>query len=1040
MVDGRSSPLRRVIPCLVESCHCEWSAAISLRATLGIGLFLWAIVSPAHAKYSGGSGTAKDPYRIATAADLIALGETPADYDKHFVLTADIDLDPNLPGRKVFDKAVIAPDTDQTKDSVQGTSFTGVFDGKDHTISHLTIKGNSYLGLFGQLAKGGEVKNLGVADVSMTGSGDSVGGLVASNSGTVTQCYSTGTIRGSHSVGGLVGSNGGSVSRCYSTSVVSGSNHIGGLVGYNGGGLNQCYSTGTVRGSHSVGGLVGYSLDGTVTQCYSTGAVSGQGSVGGLGGWIGQSVPGVCVSECYSTGAVTGSGEGAGGLVGSLDGNVWVCFWDIQASGQAKSQGGTGKTTAQMGDARTYMAAGWDLVSAGDGPSDIWVMPAGGRYPILWWQLSPWPSLPTFSGGIGEPNDPYRISTAKDLNSIGYNPRLMKCHFKLVADLDLTGLHFYPIGDWEFPYVGILDGNGHTISHLTIKGGVGLGLFGQLASEGEIRNLGVVDVNITTSGEYVGGLVAQNSGTVTQCYSTGMVRGSHSVGGLVGFNGGSVARCYSTSVVSGSYCVGGLVGINDGTVTASYNMGAVTGTGSSVGGLVGYNGFRGTVIQCHSAGTVSGKSTAGGLVGYNDGGYVTDCYSTGAVSGGSYVGGLVGLNYGAVTACFWDTQTSGQAKSAGGTGTTTAQMHMGGTFSCWAGDGTWTIDRGKDYPRLWWENRPGEPLTRAYSYGGGSGTEADPYLIHAPEQLNMIGLVECDWDKHFKLMADLDLTGFHFHPIGAVRYPYAGVFDGNGHTISHLTIKGGSCLGLFGSLGSKAEVKDLGVVDVNITGSGDSVGGLAGINFGAVTDCYSTGAVNGTEAVGGLVGSSRGRVTRCWSTGTVSGSGGSVGGLAGQSYTGAVVIECYSTSAVSAGSHYVGGLVGSNGGTVTRCYSTGPVSGRGYYVAGLVGVNSGAVTQCYSTGVVSGTMWIGGLVAWDYSAGVTTCFWDTQTSGWKASDGGTGKTTAEMQTVKTFLDVGWDFVGETKNGTDDIWWILEGKDYPRLWWELIPQK
>jgi len=57
------------------------------------------------AKYDGGSGTAEDPYQIATAADLIALGETPQDYDKHFILTDDIDLDPNLPGRKVFDKA-----------------------------------------------------------------------------------------------------------------------------------------------------------------------------------------------------------------------------------------------------------------------------------------------------------------------------------------------------------------------------------------------------------------------------------------------------------------------------------------------------------------------------------------------------------------------------------------------------------------------------------------------------------------------------------------------------------------------------------------------------------------------------------------------------------------------------------------------------------------------------------------------------------------------------------------------------------------------
>jgi len=57
------------------------------------------------------------------------------------------------------------------------------------------------------------------------------------------------------------------------------------------------------------------------------------------------------------------------------------------------------------------------------------------------------------------------------------------------------------------------------------------------------------------------------------------------------------------------------------------------------------------------------------------------------------------------------------------------------------------------------------------------------------------------------------------------------------------------------------------------------------------------------------------------------------------------------------------------------------------------------------------------------------------TFGQTTSRGGTGKTTAEMQMAKTFLEAGWDFVGETANGTDDIWWIDEEKDYPRLWWE-----
>jgi len=101
-----------------------------------------------------------------------------------------------------------------------------------------------------------------------------------------------------------------------------------------------------------------------------------------------------------------------------------------------------------------------------------------------------------------------------------------------------------------------------------------------------------------------------------------------------------------------------------------------------------------------------------------------------------------------------------------------------------------------------------------------------------------------------------------------------------------------------------------------------------------------------------------------------------------------------------------------------------------------VGANPwGTVTQCYSTGAVRGTGgYVGGLVGGDWGH-VTASFWDIQTSGQTTSQGGTGKTTAQMQTARTFLDAGWDFVGETANGTEDIWWILEGKDYPRLWWE-----
>jgi hypothetical protein len=1110
--------------------------------TLFLTLTMCLLAVPVCAKYSGGSGEPNDPYQIATAADLIALGETPEDYDKHFVLTADIDLDPKLPGRKVFDKAVIAPDTDPNDKGweFQGTPFTGVLDGNAHTISHLTIKGKDYVGLFGQLGSGAEVKDLGVMDVSVISSGYCVGGLVGYNEGSVAQCYSTGAVNGTaYSVGGLVGSSGtwgasGMVTQCYSTGAVTGGSGVGGLVGSNQGTVTECYSTGAVSGDGSVGGLVGcnnnefggegivtqcystgavssaggyvgglvgYNYDGSVTQCYSTGAVSGDSVVGGL---VGTNSPFGCVNQCYSSGTVSGTSS-VGGLVGVNEtycenagrsaycwsGSVIDCFWDIQTSGQAKSAGGTGKTTAQMHDAATFMAAGWDFVGQADGPSDLWAMPEGGGYPIVWWQLSPWPSLPRFSGGTGEPNDPYRISTAKDLNSIGYNPRLMKCHFKLVADLDLTGFHFYAIGDNDHPYGGVFDGNAKTIKNLRNS------LFGFVS--GLIKDLRLLDPNCIDSpiqtnrgtiascsvqggsvwGDgglvgFNGGLVGSNSGIVSQCYSTGAVSGTYWVGGLVGSNDGSLTECYCSGTVSGNGSVGGLVAQNAGTVTQCYSTGAVNSSGSTVGGLVGYNRTFGTVTQCYSTGVVSGGVRVGGLAAENDGhvtycysagavsgtervgglvgedsyGTVTQCYSSGTVTGTSSVGGLVGSGfYGSVTASFWDTQTSGQTTSAGGTGKTTAQMCDPNTFRAagWdfvgQADGLsdmWGVPVGGGDPILWWQLSPWPSLPR---FSGGTGEPNDPYRISTVKDLNSIGynprLMRC----HFKLLADLDLTGSHFYPMGSTGFPYGGVFDGDGHTISHLTIKGGGNLGLFGYLGSGAEVRELGLADADVAGSGDHIGGLVGSNSGTVTQCHSTGVVMGTRSyVGGLVGYNlgTGTVSQCCSTGAVSGTGQLVGGLVGSND--GIVICCHSTGAVS-GDSLVGGLAGTNGrsGCVNQCYSSGTVSGA-WDVGGLVGyTEGGSVTQCYSAGVVSGTgSHVGGLVGSGSAKNVIASFWDIQTAGQTTSVGGTGKTTAQMQTARTFLDAGWDFVGETKNGTADLWWILEGRDYPRLWWEAHP--
>jgi hypothetical protein len=162
--------------------------------------------------YSGGSGTAADPYKISVKADLLALAATTGDYGKCFILTADIDL-----AGETFTTAVIAPDTDSTPYSgFQGTAFTGFFDGDSHILYNLTIftTTTDCLGLFGSVGSGGQIRNLGIENANIYGV-QYVSGLVGINDGTITACYITGIVGGGCFVGDLVGYNSsGTITAC----------------------------------------------------------------------------------------------------------------------------------------------------------------------------------------------------------------------------------------------------------------------------------------------------------------------------------------------------------------------------------------------------------------------------------------------------------------------------------------------------------------------------------------------------------------------------------------------------------------------------------------------------------------------------------------------------------------------------------------------------------------------------------------------------------------------------------------------------------
>ena len=251
-----------------------------------------------------------------------------------------------------------------------------------------SVSGNGQVGgLMGYNDDGGVSNSYSTG--SVTGNWQ-VGGLVGyTDEGTVSNSYSSANVTGELRVGGLVGRNDdGGVSNSYSTGSTTGNEDVGGLVGYNcgEGTVSNSYSSANVTGELRVGGLVGRIDDGTVSNSHSTGSVTGSNYVGGLLGYIDEGT----VSNSYSSGNVTGDSD-VGGLVGYNcgDGTVSNSFWDTETSGQATSDGGSGKTTEEMMDFDTFDGVGWDITTVDPGetnPAYTWNIVDTVTYPFLSWE------------------------------------------------------------------------------------------------------------------------------------------------------------------------------------------------------------------------------------------------------------------------------------------------------------------------------------------------------------------------------------------------------------------------------------------------------------------------------------------------------------------------------------------------------------------------------------------------------------------------------------------------------------------------------
>ena len=657
--------------------------------------------------------------------------------------------------------------------------------------------------------------------------------------------------------------------------------------------------------------------------------------------------------------------------------------------------------------------------------------------------------------GDGSEGNPYRISEPNQLIAIGNEPNKLDKNYILVRDIvfdpDTEPDHTFdtavigPDADSSQAFYqgsgfsGFFDGDGYAIMNLTIDpadtSNDYLGLFGKLERTARVENLGVeIRLISNLGGSFVGGLCGENTGRITNCYTTGSIKASSYLGGMCGKNDGFIYTSYSTVEITGRYSVGGLCGLNVWSLNSCYAIGNVTGNNYYVGGLCGEH--RGSARNCYSAGRViSGlTNTVGGLCG-NSSGYFKDSY--------------------------WDRDTSGQLYSAGGHGKSTSEMKRELTFIGW-NNGKWVIQDGFDYPHLAWQGTSGVTISRDYpvrTYAGDGWN--NPFEISSEEDLICMMYRSVDWSRNFILVDDIDMSSVigYFPPAC-----FSGSFDGKNHVISNLTIEADfignqSQLGFIGNMSYGGQVRNLFLEQVEISGT-NYIGGVCGFNHGDITHCFVTGRIvaasDGMGIVGGICGYNYGYLSKCSASCDLylGDTAGYCGGLCGWNQE--IIRECYSASTIHCGDkkRAIGGFCGINRDIIEDCYSLGIIYGGNdtESVGGFCGFNQDAVSNCYAVvDVILGQDCdeIGGICGSNYGsrASIRDCFWDSeiQTGGVVAGIGVEvngaantnvfAKATSQMQLQNTYTDYGWDFAADS-NGNNDIWSVCEQMNYPRFAWQI----
>ena len=560
-------------------------------------------------------------------------------------------------------------------------------------------------------------------------------------------------------------------------------------------------------------------------------------------------------------------------------------------------------------------------------------------------------------------------------------------------------------------------------------------------------NAGAIDVYVggQNYAAYGGGIAGQNRGDITDCHNTGSVHVSDWSraslgGGVVGGNleSATISGCSNTGDVvvegnlsdssfsmdyAGTSYAGGLAGLHDGSskIEGCWNSGSVhcysNWSSSIAGGLCGSvsaiaaveNAFNTGSVSAYQEGDSSYSSSAGGIVGHNGGNDNPDllhCYSIGRVYANGSWGTKIGSSYFSSNSdCYalgdgrLNVRDGGyiQSSNISYVSQTPEEMEQQSTYAAFDFDTVWQMGDGASYPYPTLRDNPYiAPQEDATRFAGGSGMPYDPYQISNAAQLNNM---RQELGAYYTLTEDIAFSpsdfvsgGAYYHngqgwtPIGAdERYPFFGLLEGGGHTISGVTLTpSGSSpqyVGLFGGLG--ATIRDLNITDLTICASFHDanqeynsfyVGGLAGRSYNSLLEHITvsgTISAQGEEDglyLGGIFGSGGGsyhqQLIACTNHASLQGESQNrlqLGGIAG-ACSDSTLEDCANTGKIaSLSGGDVGGLIGSStDGTFTGGVNSGDVSvssaqNSEIFMGGIVGVNSGTnILQCANTGNITG--------------------------------------------------------------------------------------